>query len=156
MFHHVQLFGTPWPVACPTPLSMGFSRQEYWSGLPFPSPGNLPDPGIKPTSPFSCIGRQILYHCATWEVQFPVALRIKCKHIHMVSEALLLFISWNSSFSILLTALQPHWPCFRSLNHVKLFMTSHSWLVAFLSEYSPYLHPPFFISLFVPIFQFSA
>ena len=89
----------------------------------------------------SCIGRQILYHCATWEVQFPMALRIKRKHIHMVSEALLLFISWNSSFSILLTALQPHWPCFRSLNHVKLFMISHSWLVAFLSEYSPYLHP---------------
>ena len=41
---------TPWTVACQTPLSMGFSRQEYWSGLPFPSPGDLPDPGIKPWS----------------------------------------------------------------------------------------------------------
>ena len=38
---------TPWAVACQAPLSMGFSRQEYWSGLPFPSPGDLPDPGIK-------------------------------------------------------------------------------------------------------------
>ena len=45
----VRLFATPWTVACQTPPSMGFSRQEYWSGLPFPS-GVLPDPGIKPTS----------------------------------------------------------------------------------------------------------
>ena len=42
---------TPWTVACQAPLSMGFSRQEYGSGLLFPSPGDLPDPGIKPGSP---------------------------------------------------------------------------------------------------------
>ena len=42
---------TPWTVACQAPLSMGFSRQGYWSGLPFPSPGDLPDPGIEPRSP---------------------------------------------------------------------------------------------------------
>ena len=42
---------TPWTVACQAPLSVGFSIQEYWSGLPFPSPGDLPDPGIKPMSP---------------------------------------------------------------------------------------------------------
>ena len=42
---------TPWTVACQVPPSMGFSRQESWSGLPFPSPGDLPDPGIKPGSP---------------------------------------------------------------------------------------------------------
>ena len=42
---------TPWTVAHQAPLSMGFSRQEYWSELPFPSPGDLPDPGIKPRSP---------------------------------------------------------------------------------------------------------
>ena len=41
---------TPWTVACQAPLSMGFSRQKYWSGLPFPSPGDLPKPGIKPGS----------------------------------------------------------------------------------------------------------
>ena len=46
----VQLFVTPWTVACQAPLSMGTSRQEYWSGLPFPTPGHFPDPGIKPTS----------------------------------------------------------------------------------------------------------
>ena len=42
---------TPWTVACLAPLSMEFSRQEYWSGLPFPSPEDLPDPGIEPRSP---------------------------------------------------------------------------------------------------------
>ena len=46
-----RLFETPWTVAYQGPLSMGFSRQEYWSGLPFPSPGDLPNPGIKPGSP---------------------------------------------------------------------------------------------------------
>ena len=40
-----------WTVACQAPLSMGISKQEYWSGLPFPSPGDLPDPGIEPGSP---------------------------------------------------------------------------------------------------------
>ena len=48
---HVQLFVTPWTITNPAPLSMGFSRQEYWSGLPFPSPGDLPDLGIEPGSP---------------------------------------------------------------------------------------------------------
>ena len=47
----VRLFATPWTVAHQAPPSMGFSRQEYWSGLPFPSPGDLPDPGIEPRSP---------------------------------------------------------------------------------------------------------
>ena len=47
----VRLFATPWTVSHQAPQSMGFSRQEYWSGLPFPSPGDLPDAGIKPRSP---------------------------------------------------------------------------------------------------------
>ena len=49
----VQLFATPWTVVHQAPLLMEFSRQEYWSGLPFPSPGNLCNPGIEPTSPAS-------------------------------------------------------------------------------------------------------
>ena len=48
---HVQLFATPGTVAAQAPLSMGFSRQEFWSGLPFPSPGDLPNSGIEPASP---------------------------------------------------------------------------------------------------------
>ena len=54
----VQLFATPWTVACWAPLSKGLSSQEYWSGLPFPSPGDLSDPGIEPRSPTM---RRILY-----------------------------------------------------------------------------------------------
>ena len=51
MLSHVRLFATPWAVAHQAPPSMGFSRQEYWSELPFLSPGDLPDPGIEPRSP---------------------------------------------------------------------------------------------------------
>ena len=58
-FSCVWLFVTLWTVACQAPLSMGFSRQEYWSGLPYPAPGDLPDPVIEPESPalqvVSCI-----------------------------------------------------------------------------------------------------
>ena len=49
----VQLFVTPWTAVCQAPLSLGFSRQEYWIGLPFPSPGDLPNLGIEPTFPTS-------------------------------------------------------------------------------------------------------
>ena len=58
-FIHVQLFVTPWTVTCQAPLTMGFSRQEDWSGLPYPPPGDLPDPGSNPHL-LHC--RQILYH----------------------------------------------------------------------------------------------
>ena len=60
---HVQLFGIPWTVACPAPLSIGFSRQEYWSGLPFPSPADLSYPG---TNPGLLHCRQILYQLNHW------------------------------------------------------------------------------------------
>ena len=51
LLSHVRLFATLWTVAYQASPSLGFSRQEYWSGLPFPSPGDCPDPGIKPGSP---------------------------------------------------------------------------------------------------------
>ena len=53
LLSRVRLFATPWTVARQAPLSMGLSRQEYWSGLPFPPPGDLPDPGIELASPES-------------------------------------------------------------------------------------------------------
>ena len=62
---YVQLFATPWTVAYQASPSMGFSRQEYWSGLPFPSPGDIPDPGIEPRSP------------ALWADSLPSASRDK-------------------------------------------------------------------------------
>ena len=51
LLSHVQLFANPWTVACHPPLTMAFSRQEYWSGLPFASPGGLPDLGMDLASP---------------------------------------------------------------------------------------------------------
>ena len=59
---HVPLFATPWAAAHQAPLSMGFSRQEYWSGLPCPIQGIFPTQGLKSLSYVSCIGRQVLYH----------------------------------------------------------------------------------------------
>ena len=51
LLSHVLFFGTPWTIVCQAPLSVEFSRPEYWSGLPFPSPGDLPNPGIELQSP---------------------------------------------------------------------------------------------------------
>ena len=59
---------TPWTVALQAPLSMGFSRQEYWSGLPCPPPGDLPNPGVKPTSLMSpALEGRFFTSSATWE-----------------------------------------------------------------------------------------
>ena len=68
-FSCVQLFAALWIVAHQALLSMGFSRQEYWTGLPCPPPGNLPDLGIELTSLVSCIGMWVLYHQCHREAQ---------------------------------------------------------------------------------------
>ena len=81
----VRLFSTSWTVACQIPLSMEFSRQEYWSGLPFPIPGDLLNPGIEPKSlPTFCTGRCILYHRATWEAPEWMVTKVKsCPSPHL-------------------------------------------------------------------------
>ena len=53
LLNHVRLFATPWTVACRALLSMGFPRQKYWSGVPFSSSGDLPNPRVEPASPVS-------------------------------------------------------------------------------------------------------
>jgi len=64
----VQLFVASWAVAHQTPLSMGLSWREYWSGLPFPPPGDLPDPGVEPTSLLSpALADGLFTSSATWE-----------------------------------------------------------------------------------------
>ena len=69
-FSRVWFFATPWTAAYQGPLSLGFSRQEYWNGLPCPLPGDLPDPGIKPTVFFiSCIGRWVLFKTIKYVVK---------------------------------------------------------------------------------------
>ena len=57
LFSPVRLFATPWTLAHQAPLSMGFSRQEYWSGLPCPPPGDLPNPGVEPMTPQTHVNR---------------------------------------------------------------------------------------------------
>ena len=67
----VRLSVTPWTVAHQAPPSMGFSKQEYWSGLPCAPPGDCPTPGTEPASYVSCIDRQVLYHWChfvTWPI----------------------------------------------------------------------------------------
>ena len=65
LFSYVRLFVTLWTVACQAPLSMGFSRQEYWSGFPCPHSEDLPDPGIEPKSlTSSTLAGGFFYHCA--------------------------------------------------------------------------------------------
>ena len=74
---HVRLFATPWTVARQAPLSMEFSRQEYWSGLLFPPPEVLSDPGIEPASPASpALACLFFTTSATWWVFFPVKLSL--------------------------------------------------------------------------------
>ena len=69
-FSHVQLFVTLWILARQPPLSMGFSRQEYWSGFPFPSLEDLPEPGIEPTSLTSpALAGGFFTTSATWETR---------------------------------------------------------------------------------------
>ena len=62
LLSHVWLFAIPWTIACQVPLSLGCSRQEYWSGLQFSTPGDLPDPVIQLVSCITCISRRVLYH----------------------------------------------------------------------------------------------
>ena len=63
---------TPWTVAHQAPLPMEFSRQEYWSGLPFPSPGDIPNPGIKPLSPALQVGSLPLSHLGNRDIMYKI------------------------------------------------------------------------------------
>ena len=81
MLSCVRLLAAPWTVACQAPLSMGFSRQEYQTGLPFPSPRNLPDPGIEPRSLMS----------PAWQADsLPLRHRGKAQWVHCIPS-----ISWG-------------------------------------------------------------
>ena len=79
----VCLLATQWTVAEQAPLSMGFSRQEYWGGLPFPSPGDLPGPGMEPGSPAS--QAVSLLSEPSWWVQTSWAILSGLGHNHLIS-----------------------------------------------------------------------
>ena len=100
---HVQLFGTPQTIAHQAPLSIGSSRPEYWSGLPFPSPGDLPDPGIKPVSPALAGG-----FLTTAPPGKPIFIP------YVVFFSLFLFIEFFVHSSVKHTANRDHWSLFFS------------------------------------------
>ena len=104
---HVQLFATPWTAAHQAPLSMEFSRQEWWNGLPFPTPGGLPDPGIEPDSPASLVLSGRFF--TTEPPGEPVYINLNQKQKQPWNTAALLFLvslavryeysQWNVSWS---------------------------------------------------------
>ena len=95
-FSHFLLFATLWTVACQTPLSMGFSRQEYWSGLLFLSAGDLPNPGIKPMSPAFAGGFFFFFTAAplgkTLSQKWPYFLKICLNQVRPTHCYLLIYI----------------------------------------------------------------
>ena len=105
-FSRVRLFVTPWTVVHQAPLSMWFFRQEYWSGLSFPSPGDLPDPGIKPRSPAMQAdaltseppGKPYEYVCMCVCIYVCVCVCV-CMHINIYRKNILPE-TWNRNYII--------------------------------------------------------
>ena len=104
MFSHLRLFATPWTLACQAPLSMGFSQPEYWSGLPFPLPGFIPDPGIEPKSP-ALAGR--FFSMSHWEnpsegldnlPKTTYLMFLCCSYHHPVSHPLIIDLKYGLRF----------------------------------------------------------
>ena len=109
LLRRVQLFVTLWTIARQAPLSMGFSRQEYWSGLPCSPPGGLPNPGTEPVSLISpVLAGRFLTTCTTWE-----ALREKVKSL---SHARFFVTPWTVACTKLLPSMgfsrQEYWSGF--------------------------------------------
>ena len=107
-------FAIPWTVACQAPLSMGFPRQEYWSGLPFPTPGDLANPGIEPMSP-ALTGRFLTTSTSTFpvsgdkDVSAPLGTRKAQERFHMrdlfhMTDLIHAFRRTNESQSVLLAS----------------------------------------------------
>ena len=100
MLSRVWLFATPWSVDRQGPLSMGFSRQEYWSGLPYPPPGNLPDPGIEPTALTSpALSGRFFTTSATWEAsntRIDTKIILKQQHKTWIMFRILLGRMWST------------------------------------------------------------
>ena len=109
-FSHVQLFVTLWTVGHQAPRSMGFSRKEYWRGLPCPPPGDLPNPGIEPASLKSPeLAGRLFTTSAIWEACVCVCVCV-CVYIYMeyIYNGILLSHSVQFSHSVTSNSLQPH------------------------------------------------
>ena len=126
----VQLSAAPRTIAHQVSLSMGFSRQEYWSGLSFPSPWDLPKPGIEPVSHISCIDRFFTSH-ATWEAP---QISIICVSIVSILYLFFLLLVHAFFFVILFLLLILDQICFSFLSSLLLknLMVDHWFYISFL------------------------
>ena len=132
---HVQLFVTPWTVACQASLSMGFPRQEYWSGLPFSTPGALSNPGIKLATPgISCTGRWLL---------LPLC-HLGSPKTHKTPANIWDLISFTPL------------SCFVCWKHTMLFLKpGPPWICFLVIQKSPFPHSPSLIPILLLKFEFS-
>ena len=114
-FNRVQLFVIIWTIVCQVPLSMEFSRQEYWNGFPCPPPGDLPNPGIEPMSPVSSALVGFFTTISTWEAPVYIythkyiyiyRIYLPCTHIYIY-----IYIYIDFLMSLLIIALKRTIPC---------------------------------------------
>ena len=118
----VRLFATPWTVARQVPLSMEFSRQEYWSGLPFPTPADLLDPGIKPTSPV--LSGEFFTTGSTREGLFPTRWYI-FQYPKVVLRTRFLVVAWQFVVSIVVYLTNPVLLDYDFCYHRKMYNKYH-------------------------------
>ena len=125
LFVSVWLFTTPWTAVCQPPLSMEFSRQECWSGSPFPIPGYLPNSGIKPASPAGAGGFFFFfffYHWATWEAWSSVLMGPK------TTEGILRTLSpWRLGPGIAINSGETQRQPLSPLPFAQIFFAQHPW-----------------------------
>ena len=108
-FSYVQFFATPWALAHQAPLSMGFSRQEYWRGEPFPPPGDLPDPGFKPTPLMSpALANRFFTTGATWVIDGLVKRQLT-KLIHVGSATVSFLGCSEVKLATMMTCVEHGW-----------------------------------------------
>ena len=121
VLRHVWLFVTTWTVACQAPLSMGFSRQKYWSGFPFPTPGDLPDPGIKPRSLCLLHWREDSLPLAPSLYAGVLMLQPRLLQVWTLANFLPVFtliVCSTTCFFLRSKALWPYWPVQRPLRRL--------------------------------------
>ena len=141
-FSGVRLFATLWTAACQAPLYTAFSRQEYWSGLPCPPPGDLPDPGIEPAVlMLPALADRFVSTSTTWEAQAPGNLQIFCILPDKKNPAW--YLSGRSTYNFFFQ--NPLWDDNSFLNTtlvLNYFMkeTQVSILIAYIASYSLFKH----------------
>ena len=127
---HVLFFATPWTITYQSPLSMGFSKKEYCSGLPFPSPGDIPDPRMEPTSPVSpalpAAAANSLQLCPTLQPQRQKPTRLPCPWDSPDKNTRVGAISFSNAWKWKVKV--------KSLSHVRLFVTP--WTAAYQAPLS--------------------